>query len=350
MKTLMFSLLIPLAAACSSSKADPSLASNPASPAGAPATATAAPGPGASPTAASPTAAAPAGAAQMFGPIPLAHTKVDFAALFPSDEVGLAAAEKGEGSMPGSPASIIVRRSGLAHGSNGDIFVTADLKGKRITRIEVYAPGMASPNGIEVGASAAAVARAVPGATCQWGGGSRGMLCSSERDPAFTFQFNTSNWGDDLASAPGDATVAEIIWDAPKNAGLTLKRRPTKAKAGAGDVEDEEETPLSSADCAMMVSKLVACGTSDPATRTWLSTTALGAARTPAALDAELAGWGAASATFCSSWDLTYGEAAIGNERIRPALHADCAALRTALGDLLARAPNQGTWLAPVTE
>ncbi|MCE9572613.1 MAG: hypothetical protein K8W52_05610, partial [Deltaproteobacteria bacterium] len=160
------------------------------------------------------------------GPIPLAHAALDFAALFPGDQVAFAAAEPAEGTMPASPPSIIVRRPGLARGTNDDIVAIASLHGERITRLEVFAPGIPSPIGVEVGATAATIARALPDATCEWGGSARGMLCSSEHAPAFTFQFETGNWGDAIADAPADATVAAVIWDAPDGAELTLARRP----------------------------------------------------------------------------------------------------------------------------
>lgn len=347
MRVITVSMLIPLAVACTSSKADqaaPTAVAPIASSAGPAATL-----PTATPTAAAP----PVAPGPKLGPIPLAHAVLDFAALFPGDQVTFAPAEPGEGSMP---PSIVVSRPGPAHDDDRDTVVIASLHGKRITRLEVFAPGIATPLGVEVGASAAAIARVVPDATCAWGGSARGVLCSSARAPAFTYQFDALDWGEDLASAPKATTLKAIIWDAPKGAKLTIKRRPPKAKTDPAEqapaADDDEgdasdayapvDEPITSAECEQLTAKLVACGTTDAVTRAWLSSVALGAPVTPAAVDAKLAAWKRDPSGFCGSWS-DQGGILGSSAAARAAALADCGQLRVFMDDTLQTGAAAGT-------
>src|SRR4051794_24830736 len=64
---------------------------------------------------------------------------------------------------------VVVHRAGL-EGEEGDRAVAVSLEKGRATRVEVFAPGIATPAGIQLDSPIGAVAKAVPFATCDWGG------------------------------------------------------------------------------------------------------------------------------------------------------------------------------------
>jgi hypothetical protein len=171
----------------------------------------------------------------MLGPIDLEAKALDVAALFPGDAVYLEKATAAEGSMPGSPDTVYVERAALTDGRNAKLVAAIGLDGKRVTRIEIFAPGLVTPGGVKVGMALAAVAAAVPKATCTWGGGLRGMLCSDPTAPGFTYQFDVADWSTSDAAAlitagPKDAELNWIIWDAPAAGGPSVAARPPARK------------------------------------------------------------------------------------------------------------------------
>lgn len=178
---------------------------------------------------------APAATAGKLGPIDLAAATLDLAALFPGDVLCFEAATESEGSMPASPDTIYVTRKGMKDGMNGELVLAAGLDGKRVARLEIFARGIAAPTGVEVGMTMAEVGKAVPAATCDWGGGLRGMLCAAPGD-GFTYQFDTSDWsagagGAAIAKGPQDTPLQWLIYDFGDGKGPTVGTTPPVCKA-----------------------------------------------------------------------------------------------------------------------
>ncbi|MCE9580429.1 MAG: hypothetical protein K8W52_45340 [Deltaproteobacteria bacterium] len=179
-------------------------------------------------------APAAAGAAGKLGPIDLATATLDLAALFPGDQLCFEAATESEGSMPASPDTIYVQRKGLKDGMNGELVLAASLDGKRVTRLEIFARGIAAPGGVEVGMTMAEIAKAAPTATCDWGGGLRGMLCAAPGD-GFTYQFDTNDWsggagGAAIGKGPQDTPLQWLIYDYGDGKGPTISATPPTCK------------------------------------------------------------------------------------------------------------------------
>lgn len=204
---LLVSTLVPLALVCGCDrKADAPTSSTTPTP----------------PVAAAAQPAAPRGPS--LGPIPLVAGTVDLAALFPGHDLELVDAEEGEGTMPPSPPGILVREKA----TDEDIELFAGLDGTRITTIEISTSGLATPRGVEVGTSAAELAKLLPDATCEYHGSWHGQVCESAQDPAFRYEFETGDWGATIADAPDDAEVAKIVWTAPDSVKLAVTRLPSR--------------------------------------------------------------------------------------------------------------------------
>lgn len=177
------------------------------------------------------------------GPIDLGAPSLDLAALFPHDKVSHEDAATGEGDMPATPEQLTVHRAGL-DGDEGDAAVVVSIDGGRASRVEVFAPGIATPAGVEVNAPIAAVVKAAPAVTCDWGGPQRGILCAGTG--GLTYQVG-GPWNHDsevsVSALDPSSTVAGIIYDWPKGTGPKVAvalALPGKCKAFPGSDEGDE--------------------------------------------------------------------------------------------------------------